>query len=205
MLVYLVRHGETIWNEKGRYQGATDVPLSERGIWQATRLASRFRQAPLSAVYSSDLSRAYQTACIIAQPHGLEVGVMPEFREMNFGEWEGLSATEIEEGYGSLYRHWLKDPGTVTVPGGESLESVLTRTLAGLGRLTALHQNDTVLVVTHGGVLMALGCYLNGESFSSFWRYYQGNAAVCSLEFKGGLPVLLSVNDLSHLHEEHGG
>jgi len=200
MLVYLVRHGETVWNKERRFQGVTDVPLSDRGRWQAARLARRFRHTGLSAIYSSDLSRAYETARIIAEPHGLEVRIMPEFREMNFGEWEGLSASEISEGYGSLYEDWLADPGAVPPPGGESLESVLSRALQGLQRLVLLHEDQEILVVTHGAVLMALGCHVNGEPFASFWRYYQANSAVCSLTMTNGVPLLVTVNDVSHLH-----
>ncbi len=205
MIVYLVRHGETKWNKERRFQGVTDVPLSEYGLWQASRLAQRFKDTNLSAIYASDLSRAYDTARIIAEPHGLEVRVMPEFREMNFGEWEGLSASEISERCGSLYKRWLKDPGAVATPGGESLQSVLTRALQGLQCLAGLHKDQEILVVTHGAVLMALGCHINGEPFASFWRYYQANAAVCSLTMINGELVLATVNDLSHLNDDFNG
>lgn len=202
MTIYLVRHGETAWNTERKYQGRSDVPLSELGIMQAKQLAARFEAIPLSAVYASDLTRAFQTAEIIARPHNLEVGILPEFSEINFGEWEGLSASEIESRYGAdYYQQWLNDPGNVPIPGGETLQSVLSRTLTGINRLFHCHQGETVLVVTHGGNIMALGCYINGEPLSSFWNYYQGNSAVCTLEFDGNQLELVAMNDLSHLQE----
>lgn len=200
MEIYLVRHGETVWNTQQRYQGATDVPLSERGVWQAQRLADWFEQIPLVAVYASDLSRAFQTAEIIARPHNLKVELLPEFREMSFGEWEGLTASEIESKYGlSFYCRWLENPEAVSIPGAESLRSLLKRTLAGIDRIAKRHRSGKVTVVTHGGNIMSLGCHLKGEPLSAFWKYYQKNSSVCLLRVSDGEMILETMNDMRHL------
>ncbi|MCR4400303.1 MAG: histidine phosphatase family protein, partial [Syntrophomonadaceae bacterium] len=120
--VYLVRHGETHWNRERRYQGWTDIGLNERGWLQAAALARRLRPLRLAAVYASGLRRAVETARAIAEPRRLQVQTMACFREMRFGDWEGLTAEEIQERFGAAtYALWLQDPSRVTIPGGETL------------------------------------------------------------------------------------
>jgi len=87
--IILVRHGQTLWNNIGKYQGHTDVPLSKTGIEQASKVAKRLKNDKITAIYSSDLKRAKQTAEIIALEHNLPVITNTRFREINFGVWEG--------------------------------------------------------------------------------------------------------------------
>ncbi len=185
MVLYIVRHGETDWNVEHRYLGSTDLPLNERGLEQAAVLADRFRDISLAAVYASDLTRSYQTAEIIGRLHGLQVSVLPELREISFGDWEGLSESEIAERYGAdLYRKWKEDPGVIPIPRGESLEKLLARSLAGIEKIKARHFKERTLLVTHGGNMMALGCHFNDEPLSRFWDYFPGNSAVYTLTMK---------------------
>ncbi|MBI4759502.1 MAG: histidine phosphatase family protein, partial [Chloroflexi bacterium] len=97
MRLLLVRHGETDWNAEERYQGTTDVPLSAQGRAQAQALTSRMAGEVLDAIYASDLQRAWQTAEVIAAPHGLPVRPEPRLREIDFGAWEGLTFDEIRQ------------------------------------------------------------------------------------------------------------
>ena len=97
MRLILVRHGSTAWNEEGKYQGTIDIPLSDRGRQEAEMVAERLRDEKIDAVYSSNLRRARETAEIIARPHGLPVQVIEELGEMNFGDWEGMTAQEIKD------------------------------------------------------------------------------------------------------------
>ncbi|MBC7325685.1 MAG: histidine phosphatase family protein, partial [Moorella sp. (in: Bacteria)] len=108
--IYLVRHGETEWNNNGRYQGHTDVALSVSGRRQAELLRERFRSIPLDSVYSSDLSRARETAAVIAAPHGLTIKTEEAFREIDFGFWEGLTYQEITARYPHEWERWRQDP-----------------------------------------------------------------------------------------------
>ena len=121
MRVILVRHGETIWNEEQRYQGASDPPLSERGELQARRLAARLASESIGLIYSSDSTRALQTADQIAAHHGRQVRADPRLREMDFGDWEGLTYSEIRERYPQALARWQGDPLATSPPGGESL------------------------------------------------------------------------------------
>jgi broad specificity phosphatase PhoE len=132
----LVRHGETDWNADGRLQGQTDRPLSEFGRRQARLLAGELADEELAAIYSSDLSRARETAEIVGERLGLPVALDPELREKDWGTWEGLTAVE-------------RDRVEFV---GESTEAHQERILRALRRIAEHHPaDDRVLVVTHGG------------------------------------------------------
>ncbi len=131
----LVRHGETDWNAEGRLQGHTDRPLSNYGREQARRLADEIGGEQFDAVYASDLTRARETAEIVAERLRLPVGLDPDLREKDWGNWEGLTSTERF--------------GVELV--GESTEQHQERMLGALGRIAAKHPYGRILVVTHGG------------------------------------------------------
>jgi len=132
----LVRHGETDWNADGRLQGQTDRPLTEFGRRQARQLAEELGGERLDAIYSSDLSRARETAEIVGERLGLPVGLDADLREKDWGNWEGLTSVE-------------RDRVEFV---GESTEAHQTRILRALRRIAERHPgNGRVLVVTHGG------------------------------------------------------
>jgi broad specificity phosphatase PhoE len=149
-VVLLVRHGATEWNETKRAQGQADIPLSARGRAQAGDVARELRDMEIAAVYSSDLVRALDTARAIAGEHDLEVQVDPGFREVDQGEWTGLTTSEIKARWPDLWgpaRHYRARPG------GESPEQVRQRALAALERVVAANPDGTVVVVSHGGTI----------------------------------------------------
>jgi broad specificity phosphatase PhoE len=132
----LVRHGETDWNAVGRLQGHTDRPLNDFGRRQARELAAGLAGQRLDAIYSSDLSRARETAEIVGERLGLPVTLDPDLREKDWGNWEGLTAAE-------------RDRVEFV---GESTRAHQERMLRALARISAQHPDQgTVLVVTHGG------------------------------------------------------
>jgi broad specificity phosphatase PhoE len=147
--IFLVRHGETEWNRTKRAQGLADVDLNEQGRRQAEATAARLASEPVDAVYASDLARARDTAVPIAERHGLSVVEDPDFREIDQGEWTGLSADEIWSRWPDLRgaRHHSRRPG------GESPAQVRARNLAALQRVVESHPGGTVVVVGHGGAL----------------------------------------------------
>jgi alpha-ribazole phosphatase len=194
--VILVRHGETDWNKNARFQGQTDVPLSETGRGQAERVAEKLADEKVFAIYSSDLSRAYETASIIAKQHGLEVKKSKALREINFGLWEGMDRQVITDEHRDLYQQWLDNPMETRTPQGENFIEVQSRALTALREIASEHPNETVIVVAHGGLIKAVICeYLDG----GFWEFPQGNTAVNILEYKNGDFRFVTLNDLSHL------
>lgn len=199
--ILLARHGETEWNAIRRVQGWTDIPLSEKGYAQAEALAGRLDRTPLAAVYSSDLSRATQTAAPVAARQGLTVQTVPELREKGFGEWEGLTQADLERDYPALWHryHVVRDLEAL-VPGGETWPQVQERLSVVLRRILAAHPGaeETVLLVGHGGsgrmvILEALGAALPT-------LLHLDNASLSRLDFRGeGDSRVIFLNDTSHL------
>jgi phosphoserine phosphatase len=146
--ILLARHGETDWNAARRVQGHTDVPLNERGREQARALADELGDERLAAVYASDLMRAHETARIVAERKGLDVIVLPELRERNFGTWEGLTDREVLDRYPEARAGTWGD--------AETRDEMSHRVLEALRRIAAAHPDAQVLVVAHGGPLRAV-------------------------------------------------
>ncbi|NLV16895.1 MAG: histidine phosphatase family protein [Syntrophomonadaceae bacterium] len=204
MRLFLVRHGTTGWNESGKYQGTMDVPLSDQGRREAGKVADKLRREDIKAIYSSNLIRARETAEIIAESHNLQVIVIPEIGEIDFGEWEGLNEKEIRERFGEeTYRVWLEDPERAVISGGDSITDFSRRVVGGFNKVVEGHTGEAIVMVTHGGALMALGCYLHGEDLSCFRRYYHNNAAISVVELEGDVFRFKHLNVRDHLIDEN--
>lgn len=179
-LVYLVRHGATEWNHTRRAQGTADIDLNEAGRAQAEGAADRLAGADLTAVFSSDLKRALDTARPIAQRHGLEVQTDPRFQEIDQGEWTGLHVDEIARRWPNEWgpaRHYSKRPG------GESPTEVRKRALAGLKDAVERYATGAIAVVSHGGTIRTLSAEALGydERRSARIRGL-GNGGILGLE-----------------------
>lgn len=194
-----VRHGVTEWNHLHRYQGHTDINLSEEGIQQALLLQKRMTREKIDTVISSDLSRSYQTAQIIAEPHGLKVQIYPALKEINFGLWEGLTYQQIEKDYPDLLKIWLERPHELLIPKGESFNNVKDRSVECIKEILKSKVGDTILTVTHGGTLAALICGLLDQPLLRMWDYRHKNTAITEIEAYNGKFRLTTVNDTSHL------
>ena len=195
----LLRHGETAWNRERRYQGWTDTPLSPEGLVQAEAAARELKEHTFAAVYSSPLRRALDPAAAIAAPHGLEVETDPAFRELGFGQWEGLTLDEARARDAALFADWAKTPHLVSPPGGESLVQARERVLAGLERLRAGHPDAVVCLVAHGIpvrilILEALGLWLE-----RIWSLHSAPTGISELEFRDDWTALHRMNTLVHL------
>lgn len=198
--LFLVRHGETLWNHTLRYQGHADIALTESGIEQARALARRLKDQRFAAFYSSDLRRAYDTACILAEPHGAEVLRMPELREINFGDWEGLTREEIITLYPEISGRWWSRPLETRLPGGETLDEVADRSVRALRTIAARYPDDQVVVAAHGGTIRASVARLMRMDLNQYWRLRQDNAALTIIElFEPDRAQLLLFNDTCHL------
>lgn len=154
MDLYIFRHGETDWNLEKRFQGRTDIPLNATGKNQAIELREKLRILPLVKVYSSDLSRALETAKIAFKG---SISIHEELQEANLGEIERLKLSEIEVKYGQDFmdRWFSDDPSTMDFqfPKGESKREHQFRLQAFLEGLFSIHKNDSVGISTHGGSL----------------------------------------------------
>jgi probable phosphoglycerate mutase len=157
----LVRHGETEWNRERRWQGHADPGLNDAGQRQAAELADRLGSASFDALYSSDLARARETAEIVSARVGLPVRLDPRLREVDVGEWSGLTSEEVEALYPDHYR--ARHDGVTPWMGGESYDAMGARVLEALREIAAAHESGRVLVVTHGGPMRAVWVAGGGE------------------------------------------
>src|SRR4030043_1885738 len=147
--VYLVRHGQTAWNKEEIFRGRTDVPLDETGLKQAELAGEYFKGMEIHAIYSSPLSRAWQTAQKIAQFHDLKVQPLDGIIDMSFGNWEGRPHQEIRESDSKTYRQWVETPHLVRLPGGESLDDVRVRAMSAVEELIRKNPGKTLVLVSH--------------------------------------------------------
>jgi alpha-ribazole phosphatase len=201
----LARHGETAYNAQARYQGQTDLRLSRVGRRQAAALASRLAHEGIHAVYASDLRRASETAATIAAPHRLPVRGEPRLREMAFGAWEGLTHAEIGERDPQALAAWQADPLGSVPPGGESLTQMAARVRSAFDSIIALHPEQTVLLVAHGGPLRVLLCLALGLPCQAHWRFRLDAASVSELCVCEGDASLIRLNDTACLNQAFGG
>ena len=147
MFIYLVRHGETDWNRQRRIQGSSDIPLNSTGRAQAKTTGKLLSSRTWDGIFASPLSRAMETARIIASEIGLEApGTLPAVVERNYGDAEGRTASEVD----ALY------PGDTEVPGRESREAVIERALPALVQLAENNHGKSIIVVAHGGVIASI-------------------------------------------------
>ncbi len=197
--IIAVRHGETAWNVDTRIQGQLDVPLNPRGHWQAQRAASALAHDDIAAIYSSDLSRALQTAQHIGQPHGIRPHTHTGLRERGFGAFEGQTFAQIEERWPQQALAWRKRVPDFAPQGGESLLSFRERVHATVQELAVLHPGQQVLWVAHGGVLDVLYRLATGQELSSPRTWQLGNATINRLLWNGEHLSLVGWDDDTHL------
>jgi broad specificity phosphatase PhoE len=176
--LWLVRHGQTDWNLTGRWQGqASDAPgLNETGRAQALAIREQMNGNNFSAVYSSDLLRARQTAELIAEPQGLTVTLEPRLQEINLGAWEGMLSEEIEAKYPQELAERARNPFETAAPNGESPRDVVERVQTAIDKIADNHRDESVLIVAHGVSLAVIICYSEGFPMEDVYQHIPDNA-----------------------------
>ena len=198
--LYLIRHGEVAWNRENSYIGSTDLPLNDDGRRQAGLLADRLKGIEFDAVYSSDLSRARETAEIIAERLGLSVVIVPALRELDYGDWEGMPEVELPKRYPQLFAEWRANPADVRTPNGETFGELRDRACSALHRIAEAHSDGNAIVVAHKSANRVILCCLMGIDINHYREIGQGNAALNVIERRSdGRMVVESANDTSHL------
>jgi alpha-ribazole phosphatase len=198
--LFLVRHGQTEWNQGQRYQGHTDVPLDEIGRAQARLAGERLAREKLKVVYSSDLKRANETAQIIAQAAGCELKSTLLLRETSFGGWEGKTRREIESESPALFDSFLSNPIDNRPPGGETLIEVQSRILQVLAQIREEVREGSAAIVGHGGSLRWIVIDALGAPIDTFRRLHYDNGSISLIEYTQGSVWLSLFNDASHLN-----
>jgi broad specificity phosphatase PhoE len=199
--ILLARHGETVFNVEGRWQGQSDSPLTERGVAQARELARALANDPIAAIYSSDLGRAMQTALEVALPHALEVTREPRLREIDVGAWTGKGREEIDAEYPGGLKAWATSPAGMRLPQGETLLEAQTRALAFFAERMPHHLDQTIVVIAHGAVGHAILVNALGGTIEDLWLKERiDNCQISRLEWTAADSLkLIELADVRHL------
>lgn len=201
--LFLVRHGQSVWNDERRIQGQQDIPLNDDGRRQAVALGKRLMGTQIHACFSSPLKRAKETAELILKTLGSSIPTitLSELMERNFGDWEGKSIDDLQLLSPHEFSQWLSARQIPAPPNGESMDELVERVKRGLGRILAL-KGGNVLVVGHSGSIKAAICALFQLPLSSFVRMRVDNASLTVLEISEGRTRIVLFNDTCHLQGE---
>jgi len=188
----LMRHGEVEGGSKGRFLGATDLPLSKEGRKQARAVAAQIEQMKPGVCYCSPLKRTLETARIVA-PH-IETKIEPDLCEVDFGEWEGKTFEEISKSSPEHVKRWTEFDG-FAFPGGEAIGGFVDRIQRAVRKMAA-EQSEVVLAVTHGGVIRMAMCQLLGLSPKNYLIFNVGSASLTTIDLFGDRGVLSGLYNL---------
>ena len=197
----VTRHGQSIANAECRFAGHSDFDLSEVGKRQAELVADYLCKGfKIDAIYSSDLSRAFNTALPTANHLGIEITPMTSLREINAGEWEGRTTAEIQEIYTEDFNVWKNDYAHSRCTGGEATAEVYERAYRTICEIAKENDGKTVYVSTHATLLRSL-C-LRSQGFSADEANeipFSHNASICVFDFDGGKLTPVQLNITEHL------
>lgn len=194
-----------MWNRQGKYQGQSDVPLTDEGREQARILSERLKDEKIDVIYASDLDRAIETAAIIAKYHDLNVLPAPLMRELNFGIWEGMTYDEIIQKWPQEYNEWQRDPHNKKPPEGETLAELCKRVSKFLKETAREHPDSRILVVSHAGPIRAILSVLLNLRQDFFWKFKISNTSITIIEYDGQKELaesdafIVTVNNTYHL------
>ncbi|MBU0478767.1 alpha-ribazole phosphatase [bacterium] len=201
--IFIIRHGQTSGNSALKYFGITDVELNEEGIIQAGLASKRLEKENIYRIYSSSLKRAFKTAEIIAKSHRISIELKEDLREINFGNWEGLSFQEIQMSYPHEFSEWQNNIMGFTMPQGESILELKRRVETAFNEILNSARENNVVIVTHGGpIRIILSKILSPNALeTAFWKIKQDNAALNIIENTDNTQIISLINDTSHLNQ----
>lgn len=195
MELYIIRHGETVWNKKRLLQGSTDIELSEKGIELAKVTSDKISDVNFDKIYSSPLVRAHRTAEIMKGDRNIEIIKDERLRELNFGANEGHNSLELQADENNPFHYFFSQPELYTpAEGGETLEHICERAKDFLEDIIEPHaeQLERVMIVAHGAMNKALMCHIKQHGIDQYWSGgLQRNCGVIIVRLdKNGYEVL---------------
>lgn len=201
--VLLIRHGQSVGNAARRFGGHTATPLSPRGRRQAQATARALKDEELSAIYSSDLARAVETAQALSALTGLPINPTSAFRERSVGVMEGLTFEDAAEKHPDQYAALLRRDFEHVLTGGESYRQLLDRAWEKLDEIIAQHKGGKIAVFSHTGTICILALHLMGAldapDLKPVW-ISNANCAITRFELRDdGFVRVLTINDTRHL------
>lgn len=198
--IFLIRHGEVLWNHEHAYAGQTDLPLNELGLAQAETVADFLANKGITGVYSSDLMRARQTAEATGNRIGLPVTTVRALREVNYGEWEGLTEAEIAAQYPETYPEWRLNAANVRIPGGETFAELKDRAYPAFTEIALSQSEGNIAIVAHKSVNRTILCHLLGADVNRYRSIAQENACTNTIQVRDSSRfVVENINVREHL------
>lgn len=192
LTLYLVRHGQTVCNAENRFSGWNDTPLNDIGKKQAQELSKRLKDIKFEAVYSSDLSRAYETATAVSNES--DIILFEQLREVNFGRWCGLNKEEIQLQFSDEWKSWSQDWQNYKITDGETAQEAMIRANICIDEIIGRHKKGNVLIVAHGGVLRGVLAHLLDLDFDQSWHFQFNNAEYTTINIMDDYSVMTGFN-----------
>jgi len=197
-ILYLIRHGETTHNRDGVIQGHTESDLSDLGLAQAERVRDRLDGVDLVKAYSSPMRRARET-CRIALEGKVSIETHDGLKEINLGSWEGKSAADLRREYPKDVKLWFVSPTKIHIEGAETIKQFRDRVTSAVGEIQAKHQDQTIALFAHGGVICTYLTALLNMKEDDIWRFKIRNASVTRIIFPQNRPRIDLMGDVHHL------
>ena len=198
-ILWLARHGETVWTADDKFNGWSDIALTKRGKFQAQGLGSYLKERPLAVIYSSPLIRCVETAQLAGAPHSLSPIIAPELKELDYGVWDSMARPDIITGYSETWAAWIQDPAGEAAPEGESGYDVLTRVVPFIKNLVTRHAGQEFLVVAHKAVNRLFLCDVLGVPPCGYRkRIGQSPCALNCIRWLAGEPCVMLMNSIAH-------
>lgn len=202
MILYLTRHGETIWNTEGKMQGWKNSNLTSKGTYNAIKLGEHLNNIDFDYVYCSPLGRATETVEHILKNKNSDVIYDNDLKEMNFGIWEGMNTCEVDLLYTEQKFNFWNKPHLYKTIEGENFDTLIARVNQWIDKMKKEHINDTVLVVTHTCVIKAIYSILKNLPIEDFWSPpFIYDTSLTILEITDTSFNFILESDTSHLPE----
>ncbi|WP_425462065.1 histidine phosphatase family protein [Mesobacillus subterraneus] len=200
LTLYITRHGETVWNTQKRMQGWLDSALTEKGMANAVSLGGSLRDIEFDAIYASPSERTVSTAKLIMGDRELPFYLEEQLREIHMGDWEGRTATEIQEQYPEEFHSFWNAPHLYETSSGESFEDLKTRVLQAVQSIREKHETGKILVVTHTVVIKTLLASFKNQPAEKLWEPpYIHDTSLTIVELDGENCSIVVEGDMSHL------
>lgn len=202
--IYLVRHGQTEWNIKHRFQGHQDSPLTELGINQAQWLGETIQNDCIDIIYSSSSMRALRTAELIRGIRDINIIESDNLREINLGIWEGKTQEEVKEIYAEQFHYFWNDPEKFGVQNSETFQDVYKRSINKLQEIINENEGKSILLVSHTVVVKLIMAYFENRQTKDIWNPpYIHPSCLCKIEIEMNKTKIILYGDISHYREEN--
>ena len=202
MILYLIRHGESISNVHKTFTGQQDAPLTDLGRRQADAISRYFLGIHIDRIYASDLSRAFDTAVPLSKVSRVPIEKNPALREINGGKWEYEKFTELTDLYPEDYARWRYDLANARPTGGESIQEICKRVCDAVDEIANAHPEETVVIATHAvPIRVMLSSWLTGGVEQIDKTAWVPNASITKVEYKDGKYTPLEIGITAHLED----